>query len=574
MLCFFPWLAVSVFLLPVAAGLAGTVLPAVGWFPALGRTSVDLSALRHLLEMPGLLTAVNVSLAVGFGSTVLALAVTVVLCAVAHGTPFFSRLKGLLAPMLAAPHAAVAIGLAFVIAPSGWLMRLVSPWLTGLTQPPDLRIIQDPYGLAMIAGLLLKAVPYLLFMTIGALGQTQAVRSMAVARSLGYGGASAWCKVVLPQVYPQIRLPVYALLAFSLSVVDVGLILGPSTPPPLAVYVYRLFLDRDPAMILPGAAGALLQLAVVVVALGVWRLGEIMAARLARGWLVSGGRGRGGRGGNAAVFGVAGAIWGVFGLGLAALVLWSVARSWWFPEALPSQWSLDAWRRALPELAWPLWNTVVVGVSSMAASLFLTVGCLENEARRGVRTARYTPWLLYAPLLVPQIAFMYGLQTLFVHLGLDGTLFAVILAHTLFVFPYVFLSLADPWRALDERYVRSALGLGASPMRAFGVVKLPLLLRPVAFAAAVGFAVSVSQYLPTIFAGAGRIPTLTTEAVTLASGGDRRVAAVFALAQAVLPFVVYVLALQMSGALRIRPAGGAGNMAAVRRILPQSSRSP
>jgi len=274
-----------------------------------------------------------------------------------------------------------------------------------------------------------------------------------------------------------------------------------------------------------------------------------------------------------AVFGVAGAVWGVFGLGLSALVLWSVARSWWFPEALPSQWSLDAWRRALPELAWPLWNTIVVGVSAMAASLLLAVGCLENEARRGVRAARYTPWLLYAPLLVPQISFMYGLQTLFVHLGLDGTLFAVILAHMLFVFPYVFLSLADPWRALDERYVRSALGLGASPMRAFWTVKLPLLLRPVAFAAAVGFAVSVSQYLPTIFAGAGRIPTLTTEAVTLAAGGDRRVAAVFALTQAALPFVVYALALQMPGALRIRPTGGARNMGATRRILPQSSRS-
>ena len=38
-------------------------------------------------------------------------------------------------------------------------------------------------------------------------------------------------------------------------------------------------------------------------------------------------------------------------------------------------------------------------------------------------------------------------------------------------------------------------------------------------AAAVGFAVSVGQYLPTLLIGAGRLPTITTEAVALASGG-------------------------------------------------------
>ena len=53
-------------------------------------------------------------------------------------------------------------------------------------------------------------------------------------------------------------------------------------------------------------------------------------------------------------------------------------------------------------------------------------------------------------------------------------------------------------------------------------MKLPMLLRPMATAAAIGFAVSVAQYLPTLFIGAGRVATLTTEAVTLSSGADRR----------------------------------------------------
>ena len=74
-------------------------------------------------------------------------------------------------------------------------------------------------------------------------------------------------------------------------------------------------------------------------------------------------------------------------------------------------------------------------------------------------------------------------------------------------------------------------------------IKLPILLRPLLFAFAIGFAVSVGQYLPTLFAGAGRISTLTTEAVTLSAGSDRRILGVFAITQALLPLIVFATAL-------------------------------
>lgn len=69
-----------------------------------------------------------------------------------------------------------------------------------------------------------------------------------------------------------------------------------------------------------------------------------------------------------------------------------------------------------------------------------------------------------------------------------------------------------------------------------------MLFHAVLIAAAVGFAVSVGQYLPTVFAGGGRLATLTTEAVGLAGGGDRRIIGVYALLQALLPFAAFSLA--------------------------------
>jgi putative thiamine transport system permease protein len=76
----------------------------------------------------------------------------------------------------------------------------------------------------------------------------------------------------------------------------------------------------------------------------------------------------------------------------------------------------------------------------------------------------------------------------------------------------------------------------------FWRIKVPMLLRPILIAFAIGFAVSVAQYLPTLFAGGGRFVTLTTEAVALNSGGDRRVTAVFAFLQAALPLIAFALA--------------------------------
>jgi len=53
----------------------------------------------------------------------------------------------------------------------------------------------------------------------------------------------------------------------------------------------------------------------------------------------------------------------------------------------------------------------------------------------------------------------------------------------------------------------------------------------------------VGQYLPTLLIGAGRLPTITTEAVALASGGNRRVIGVYAFVQMLLPAIGFAIAI-------------------------------
>ncbi len=239
---------------------------------------------------------------------------------------------------------------------------------------------------------------------------------------------------------------------------------------------------------------------------------------------------------------------------LAALFVWSLAWRWPFPLALPESWSLDIWRRELPQLARPLLDTLALAGVSTLAALALAVAWLESDDRANRASAMAA---IYIPLLAPQLASLFGVQTLFALLRIDGTFVAVAWAHALFVFPYVLLALSDPWRALDPRYARAASALGASPRRTLWRVKLPILLPPLALAFAIGVSVSVTQYLSTLFAGGGRIATLTTEAIARAEGGDRRVAAVAAFLQAGVPLAAYALAFLAPRMFSGRRGGGA-----------------
>ncbi|MEO8836394.1 MAG: ABC transporter permease subunit [Caldimonas sp.] len=366
---------------------------------------------------------------------------------------------------------------------------------------------------------------------------------------------TAWFKLVFPLVYAQLRLPVYAVLAFSLSNVEVGLILAPGQPPPLAIVAARGFADYDLARYFPAAAAAVLQGVLVVVALLAWRIGESVVATLGRQWCA-----RGARAGGAVPLAAAGAAAGAASLVIGALSLlgmgaWSLAESWRFPGLLPAAWTLATWQLQGPRATGVVLTTLTLALASALVATALAVACLELESRRGRRPARRTLALVYVPLLVPQIAFLYGFQVLLVRLGWDGHWLAVLWAHLVFVLPYAFLSLADPWRALDPRYTRSAASLGASPRRVLWRVRLPMLLKPVLLAWAIGCAVSVGLYLPTLFAGAGRVATLTTEAVTLSSGADRRILGVFTILQIAIPLLAYTAALALPAVLYARRKG-------------------
>lgn len=525
---------VVMFVIPIASGVLGALLPASGFTPTLAPGN----GFVMVLEDPRFTGAVMLTLTTGLAATLLVLLLSIVTLVSLHNTRLWIWLSASMPPLLAVPHAAIAVGLVFLISPSGALVRLFSPWATDWARPPDIWLIPDAYGLTLIVGLVIKETPFLVLAAVAQLPQLNLDASLKMGRSLGYSPARCWSRLILPQLYPRIRLTLLIILAFNLTVVDMALLLGPSNPGTLSVFLMSLV--NDPGSRAAASAGAVLLALMVGLCFIAVRIIELIVSSVARVRRRNGARGHGSN-----LYRITGQILVAATLlssiaSLLILLIWSVTRRWRFPDAYPSAWTLQHWMGANKGLLDPALSTISIAFAAAVLAMTAAIAWLELE-RQGHAPRLDGVWFI--PLLVPQVTLLFGWQAMAYWLRADGHWLTVVYTHWLYTLPYVILILVVAWRELDPAWSHAAHSLGAGYWRVLFRVRLPLLIRPLCQAMAVALAVSVAQYLPTLLLGGGRHQTLATELVTSFGGVDRRTIAALAVLQSLLPLLAFVLAL-------------------------------
>lgn len=541
------------------AALAG--LPMLWALWAVGAQMLDAAAWQALWADPQTWRAWGMTLWTGLSSTALAWITVAYVLASGFIRQQLGRWLSHLPALLATPHAAMAIGLVLWLSPSGWALRLVSPGLTGFDAPPPWFTTQDPWGLGLILALWLKEVPFLLWVAATQMQREDLRRrwqaEYALAQTLGRTPAQAFAQIIWPQLAPRLRWPLLAVLAYGLTVVDMALIIGPATPPTLAVLAWQWLSDADLLTQSQGVAAAgwltgtvLVAGVLMVVALKAFASMRKFASRVKRPqsqavdrdgllpqktptWVLHFCR-RLPLQPNVmwtTILTAYAAVW-------FALTVGSVSGVWPFPNVWPELWTLNAWQQ-VANSAHTVWTTLGLGVASASVCLLWSVAWLELAPRRWQQALQ--PWFLL-PLVLPSVLWVVGLYSLALHTRLEGQWLGLSLAHAVMVLPYVLLALVPAYQAVDPRQAALVASLGHGRWVYLWRVKWLLLKRAIASAWAVGFAVSVAQYLPTLYVGAGRFATVTTEAVTLAAGAQRSLMSAYAALQMLLPIAAFVLA--------------------------------
>lgn len=209
-------------------------------------------------------------------------------------------------------------------------------------------------------------------------------------------------------------------------------------------------------------------------------------------------------------------------LPLVPLAIWSFSRSWFFPDVLPSAWSLQGWEYALSERSGvleALWLTIVISVGATILSVLAGVPAGRALGMYNFRGKQIIELLILAPAIVPGIAVVLGIHVVFISLGLANSVFGVILVHLIPTLPYMVLVMSGIFANYDPAYEAQARSLGASAIKTFWYVTVPAILPGVIVGALFAFLVSWSQYILTLLIGGGRVVTLPLLLFSFATSG-------------------------------------------------------
>ena len=526
-------------IIPIIFGFIGFFLPSFGYFPILGKSEFNLNYFYISFNIAGISKSIILSLFTGLGSTLLALFFSQVILLYFFKTRAYNYIKIIISPLIALPHITMAIGLIFLFSPSGLFFRLFSPWLTGFDRPPNFFIIPDEYGFFLILGLILKEIPFFILVSLSAIQQFSARQIFDLGKSLQNSNFSSWCILIFPLIYKKIRLVIFIVIAFTASVVDMSLILAPSTPSTLAIRILQIYQSSDIDSFFIASNLALIQLLIIIILLLSWMILErivehklffifFMKILSFKIFFLKN-----------LIFASGAILFSLSVLGIFSSLLWGFSKNWYFPSFFPNSIDIDTFINFYNENKFIIFISIFISVVVSFLSSLLTIIWVELMDILKMKKL-YLEWIIFIPLFIPQISFLIGLQSFIILFNFDSFLIPLIIIQLFYVIPYSFIILAPSLREIKKDVIRVAASLGKNRFQRLVQIKLPIIMSSFLTSFAIGMLVSFSLYIPVYFIGAGRVTTLTVEALNLALSGSRQDLGVATFFQIIIPILILI----------------------------------
>lgn len=189
-------------------------------------------------------------------------------------------------------------------------------------------------------------------------------------------------------------------------------------------------------------------------------------------------------------------------------------------------------------------NSLILGLLSCAAAAVIgTLGAV-GMARVHYKSKGMMEYLSTLPIMVPEIILGMVFMAFFSLLKLPFGMVTLVIAHTAFCIPYVFMMVKARLVGLDPSLEEAARDLGASPRRTFFDITLPLIMPAVASGCLLSFAMSFDDVVISIFVNGPKLSTLPIKVYTqLKTGVTPKVNALCTVILAVVICVMAVLSL-------------------------------
>lgn len=249
-----------------------------------------------------------------------------------------------------------------------------------------------------------------------------------------------------------------------------------------------------------------------------------------------------------------------------SLGIWSVALRWYWPYTLPQKIGFDYWLQALgitKSLTLGAVNVVPAFLLSLGIAIIVVVITMAISIPAGYALAKLKiPGFLKGIILVlfllprafPQQPVFLNLMLMFNKIGLTGTVLGVIFVHLVVSLVYAVWITTSTFSSIPPELEEAARSVGASRLKAFFRVTLPISTPGLIASAVFVFLTSMDEFTGTFFVG---LPFVTTLPMTLysASGSNIQFASVTAILL-LIPSILFMVLIQKF--LKAEHLGGIG----------------
>ncbi len=217
---------------------------------------------------------------------------------------------------------------------------------------------------------------------------------------------------------------------------------------------------------------------------------------------------------------------------LVNLLFWAAAETWYYPHKLPVTYGLKYWGEVFKPTGnsmESLWNSLLVATLTVLTCLAVSIPAGYALARRALpwRTLIMLAFLL--PQAFPAVPVFINIARIFYGLGLNGTITGVVLVHTSHGLVFSVWIATAAFAAVDRELEEAARNIGASALRTFFTVTLPLAAPGIMASAIFVFLESLDEFTGTYFVGVPDVTTLPLLLFTASMEGNYQIASITAL---------------------------------------------
>ncbi|MGO1265545.1 MAG: ABC transporter permease [Microbacterium gubbeenense] len=218
------------------------------------------------------------------------------------------------------------------------------------------------------------------------------------------------------------------------------------------------------------------------------------------------------------------------------------ATDWTYPNLLPDGLTLGWWRVVFedPKLFLSMQNSFFFAPVTVVVSAVVCLPAAYAFSRFDFPGRRVFLIGLFATNAFPKMGLFVAMATVFYGLNLMETTVGIVIVHVIGTVVFMTWIPAAAFSAVPRSLEEAARDAGASRLRVFFSVTLPMALPGILVAAVMSFLASFDEAQGTYLVGAPSYMTMPTEMYSLVLNHPRQVAAVFAILLSI-PSVILLL---------------------------------